>query len=761
MRPAGRLGSRPTGLLALALVAVLPWFAVLAVQPPEPVAADAPADVFSAERAHEQVQWIAAETHVTGSAANDRVRERLVDTLTGLGLETRVQDTIGMNPGGPGEVEAARVRTVVGLLPGSDPTGRLFLVAHHDSVETGPGGNDDAAGVSSVLETLRALTAGPQLRNDVVVVFTDAEEACLCGAEAFVDQDELAADGGVVLNLEARGTSGPPVTFETSLGNAGVAAAYAAAAVHPVATSFAVEVYRLLPNDTDFSPFLDAGSFTGLNTAYIDGSAAYHTPEDTPSRMDRGSLQAMGDNALALTRSLGAADLAGLSTPSASDATYFPVLGALVTLPGWTVWPLAGLAALTVLGLAVAARHRGTTTVPRLLAGLGAGLLPLVLAPLAAQGLWALLVLVRPDYAGMTDPWQPGWYRAGVVALVLLVLLGWYALLRRRVGAVALAVGGLAWLAVLGLVLAAFAPGGSYLAALPALVAAVTGTVAVLVGSPVVRLVAALVGAAVAVVVLAPTVVLFFPALGLATGGAPALFAVFLGLAALPVLELLFPAEGRGSWPVPAVAGVLAVALVGTGLVVDRFDADHPVPTQLMYALDADTGDAWWVSTEDAPVDWTQQYLDGDPVELSEVFPVLPEGARTGPAEPADLPAPEVTATREDDTVTVRVEPRRDARLVVVEVRGVTVTGAEVEGREVPGEVLGEGRLTVTVHAPPADGVDLAFIVTGDGPVDVRVVDGSDGLADLPGFVPRPDDVGVAGTHTSDLLVVGTTVRVD
>ena len=32
------------------------------------------------------------------------------------------------------------------------------------------------------------------------------------------------------------------------------------------------------------------------------------------------------------------------------------------------------------------------------------------------------------------------------------------------------------------------------------------------------------------------------------------------------------------------------MVFLAAGLAVDRFDAAHPVPTQLMYALDADTG---------------------------------------------------------------------------------------------------------------------------------------------------------------------------
>ncbi|MEU2349351.1 M28 family peptidase [Modestobacter sp. NPDC049651] len=763
---------RVPGLVALLLLGALAALSVLVLQPPAPAASDAPADRFSAGRAFADVEEIARETHVTGSAADDRVRDHLLARLTGLGLQPRVQDAVGANPGDPGEVEMARVRNVVAELPGRDPTGRLLLVAHHDSVETGPGGNDDAAGVSSVLETLRALTAGPQLRNDVVVVFTDAEEACLCGAEAFAAGDPLAADGGVVLNLEARGTGGPPIMFETARGNAGLAGVFAAAAPHPVATSFAVEVYRALPNDTDFSPLLDAG-FTGLNTAWIEGSAAYHTPEDTPDRMDRGSLQAMGDNALALTRELGGRDLRELARPGDADAVYFPVLGRLVRFPGWSVWPLAGLAVAALGGLAALARSRAGTPLRRSLAGFGLALLPVVLAPLAAQGAWALLTAVRPGYAGMIDPWRPGWYRLGVVALVLFVVLAWYALLR-RVGATALAVGALGWPVVLGAVLAAVAPGGSYLAALPALAGGVAGVVGLLSGRPWVRLLGALLAGAVAVVVLAPTIALFFPALGLATGAAPALFAVLLALVLLPVLELLFPAaeraaagerpRRRGAALVPAVAGVLVVALFGTGLVVDRFDARHPVPTQLMYALDADRDRAWWISTEDDPVDWTARYVGGHE-DLGDAFPVFSGDVTTGRAEAADLPAPALTTAVRDlvggrRELTVRLQSQRAARLVVLDVAGAEVTGAVVAGREVPAEALGTDRLTVTFHAPPAEGVTATVEVSGDGPVTVRALDGSDGLADLPGFVPRPAGVGVAGTHTSDLLVVGTSREV-
>ncbi|GAB3193411.1 hypothetical protein GCM10027261_08530 [Geodermatophilus arenarius] len=755
-----RRGGLAGPLVTLALLAGLTVWSVLALRPPAPAPADAPAASFSAGRAFAHVQEIAAQVHVTGSPAHERVVDGLVATLTDLGLDTRVQNAVGTRQAGPGAAEMARVRNVVAVLPGTDSTGRLFLVAHSDSVETGPGASDDAAGVAAILETVRALGEGEPLRNDVVVVITDAEEACLCGAEAFADSHPLASEGGVVLNLEARGTTGPPITFETSPGNAGLAARYAAAVPHPVASSFAVEVYRTLPNDTDFSVLLGDGDFTGLNTAFIDGNAGYHTPQDTPERLDRRTLQALGDNTLALTRELGDAALTGLARPGDGDATYFPLPTGLARYPGALVWPLAGAAVLGVVVLALVDRRRGSS-VPRTLLGTAAALLPLVLAPLAVTGLWRLLVLIRPGYASMTDPWQPGWFRLAAVALVAVVVLAWYALLRRRLGAAALRTGALTLLAVLAGVLAALAPGGSYLAALPALAGALTGLL-----PRRAQPAGALVAGAVAVVVLAPTVALFLPALGLAGGAAPAAVATVLALALLPVVEGLFPA-GRARLRTPAVPGVavvLTVLLTAVGLAVDRFDPQHPVPSRLVYALEADTGEAWWASTEDDPGEYTARYV-GTPRTLPHDYPYLAgEAVAAGPAEVAGLPTSRVEVVDDRSsggqrTVTVRVTPQREVRLVVLDLTadGGTVTAARVEARDVPAQALGEDRLWVTFHAPPAQGVEATFTVDGDGPLRLRVVDGSDGLDDLPGFEPRPPGVDAAGTHSSDLVVVGAT----
>ena len=770
------------GLVILLALAGLTVLSLVSVSPPAVVAADAPTDEFSADRGYQHVKQVGSDVHVAGSAAAADVGDYIAEELTAIGLQPEFQDAVGYGDELSGPFGMARVRNVVAVLPGTASTGRVFLFAHYDSVQVSYGGNDDGAGVATLLETARAVMAGPPPVNDLVFLFTDAEEACLCGAEAFVSQSPLAAQGGVALNFEARGSTGPAVMFETNRGNADVVGVYGTAVPYPVATSFAVEVYRILPNNTDFTPFLQSNRFTGLNTAYIDGSPVYHTPQDNPSTMNVASLQHHGSNALALARAFGAADIAALAVPASGDSTYFPALGILVRYPGWLNWPLALLALVAVGGLAFVVRRRQLISWPRVAAGFGLATIPLMLAPVVAQLLWMGLVALRPDYANMIDPWWPGWFRLCVLALVGTVLLTWYGLLRRRMGTWPLIIGALIWLAVLGLVLAAVTPGGSYLASLPALGGAAACLVAAAVSTSWVQWLAAALGGAVAVIILVPTVYLFFPALGLATGAAAALFAVMLGFALLPVVELIYPPTGRvaGAAGAPGqpklaprhrwwaaapglTAGVLAIGCLGTGLAVDHFDAEHPAPAQLAYALDADSGQAWWASTDDRPGEWLGQYITGTE-DLGNTFGLFGAGVGTGPAQAANLAAPELTVVSDTTAqarrqLTITVRSQRDARLIYLELPDSIVHGATVDGREVPPESLA-GRFGFVFHAPPDDGLTVALELQSPAPATIRVMDGTDGLDGLPGFTARPEGVGIQGSHTSELVVVATTVTV-
>jgi hypothetical protein len=219
----------------------------------------APADQFSAGRAKAHLQQIAREPHSIGTAANQRVRDYLVEQLTALGAEVRVERTIGITHYAR-QIYAGTAENIVATVKGSASSRAVMLSSHYDSVPESPGAADAGSGVAAILEVLRALRAGAPLQNDLLILITDGEEEGLIGAAGFVrDHPDLAQRVGVVLNFEARGSSGPALMFETSEGNGWITREFARVAPYPMGSSLAYAVYKRLPNNTDMTVFKNAG----------------------------------------------------------------------------------------------------------------------------------------------------------------------------------------------------------------------------------------------------------------------------------------------------------------------------------------------------------------------------------------------------------------------------------------------------------------------------------------------------------------------
>ena len=110
--------------------------------------------------------------------------------------------------------------------------------------------------------------------------------------------------------------------FETGPGTAGSSSPWARAAPHPRGASFAIEIYKRLPNDTDFS-ILKRHDIPGLNFAPIGDSYAYHTARDT---VDRLSLTHAADAPARTSwrRSSGSTRL-DLAQRSTAEATFFDI----------------------------------------------------------------------------------------------------------------------------------------------------------------------------------------------------------------------------------------------------------------------------------------------------------------------------------------------------------------------------------------------------------------------------------------------------
>src|SRR5215212_913884 len=376
------------GVVVALVLGALAAVSLLALEPPDPLSASAPASEFSAERAFSHVEQIAERPHPVGSPANAEVRDYLVGQLEDLGLRPTVQQATSARTM-EGTASIARVHNVHARIPGSSPTGHVVLVAHYDSVPRGPGAADDGAGVAAILEIAQVFTSSSPPRNDIDIVFTDAEEPWLLGAQAFVSADRLDPRRSVVLNLEARGTSGPAFMFESSSDNSSVIPALASAQ-RPIAGSGLWEACsQLLSGDTDFSVFRDAG-FAGMNFAFMEGSARYHTPEDSPDNLDHASLQDIGSTVLAATRHFADQDL---GAPRSGSVTYFTVLGEVVYYPQFLAVPLAVLAAVAFVATLLYARRRRGVLI-RSLGWSAASFLALLVVIMALGiGAWQLLLL--------------------------------------------------------------------------------------------------------------------------------------------------------------------------------------------------------------------------------------------------------------------------------------------------------------------------------------------------------------------------------
>ncbi len=341
----------PSSALRWLIVCCLVWIALAWYgrwnnRGPDPVLDErpqaGPTARFSAGRAIRLVEQLVGdgEPHPAGSPQNDVVRARLVESIRQLGIEPEIQ-TSELRRWRVEEGQVYPLENVLFGLPADDPVPNartLLLLAHYDSVPTGPGAGDDAAGVATVLETARLLQTLAGRRHHVLCLITDGEELGLLGAARFLEQHPRAQDVDLCMNLEGRGNRGPSLMFQTGPDNRGAIRLMARTVSRPFSSSLYEAVYRRMPNGSDFTLFLDEG-IGGFNFAFIGNVRAYHQPEDSVANLDLRSLQHHGDNAWELARTL----VTESGWPGEEGgAVWFDLLGIwLVWWPKWLTLPLA------------------------------------------------------------------------------------------------------------------------------------------------------------------------------------------------------------------------------------------------------------------------------------------------------------------------------------------------------------------------------------------------------------------------------------
>lgn len=258
---------------------------------------------FNAQNAYNHIAQIAKEPHsIFEQEAIGRVRDYVISELEALGVETQVYEYE--------DVYVKRsdtytpLKNIYGKIEGKNDS-YIMLVTHYDNNSRAKveryaesdgslGAADAGYGLSTILETLRVIVENNiELENGIKILITDGEEYGLLGAKEAVKEAEIFENVQYLINLEARGIKGPAIMFETSFDNQSVLELYDTT---NKAFSYSInpEIYRLLPNGTDFTVFLEQG-IKGINISVLDSLDYYHTPNDNLENVSLSSVQHYGD----------------------------------------------------------------------------------------------------------------------------------------------------------------------------------------------------------------------------------------------------------------------------------------------------------------------------------------------------------------------------------------------------------------------------------------------------------------------------------
>lgn len=453
-----------SALLSFLLLCGLTYYAFYTYKPHFITGPDTPQTEFSTSRALKHLKIISEKPHAVGNAAHQEVQDYLVSVLDSMGLETQVQEGFAYRPGWGA---LSKAQNILARIKGTGDGKALLVFSHYDSAPhtASYGASDAGSGVVTVLESVRAFLAqGEKPINDIIILFTDAEELGLNGASLFVREHPWAKDVALALNFEARGSGGPSsMIVETNHGNASLIKAFAKAnPSHPYANSLAYSIYKILPNDTDSTVTREFGDIDGFFFAFLSDHFDYHTAMDTYERLDRSSLQHQGSYLMPLLNYFADADL---NLKSDVDYVYLnlPLVKMMYYPFGW-IWPMLILAILCFFGIIIYGIRKQQFTIRQI----GRGFLPLLISLILSTGLtyldWKLILAIYPEYMDILQGFTYNGYSyiTAFVALTMAISFFTYKLFYKPFQAAALSIAPLFIWLLITIALAIWLPGASF-----------------------------------------------------------------------------------------------------------------------------------------------------------------------------------------------------------------------------------------------------------------------------------------------------------
>lgn len=710
-----------------------------------------------------------AKPHPIGSEMNDEVRDNIVAELSKIGYSSEIQSGFVCD----GSETCGTVHNIVARLDGagdqSEGEPAVLLSAHYDSVPAGPGASDDGAGVAALIEIARALKVVPRPRHPILLLIDDGEEAGLLGARAFVNLNPRARSVRAAVNVDARGTSGPSLMFETGTASQWAVSLYAKHTVRPMTSSIFYTAYKQLPNDTDFTTFRAAG-YQGLNFAYVSDVFRYHTPLDNPINVSPGSLQHQGDNAFSSVLALANADLANLPQ---REAVFLDLLS------HWTVrWPASWATTLAILTdlllYAQIAWLFRAQSIGRgnLLWGIAAWLFIIFAAGASAYALEILIRLTGAIPVNWIAHPLPIEICFWMLAVTVVVTSG--SLFLPRAGVWGLWCGVWIWWGVLSFLIVWLASGLSYVFVLPSAVAGLSALPFTVTrrnsdartGLALTAILSTTMAWAVGV---APAILLYD---GLGIRVLP-LIAVIIALLLTPLVPLCGDLRNIGLKGVAFSSILVAITMLMAfaSVVAPPYSAKAPERVNIHYWQDADSGKSQWI------VHPASGRLP-DPIRVAAAFHSIDHGPfpwEHGPAFLTDAPAMTLSAPtltviessqdfgRHEYHALLRSERGAPVAMVLfppdADVESVRVNNVPVEPQTRRMSQDFSGWKAFRCVTMPAEGIGIAFSLASGGPVQVEVVDATFDLPAEGKFLLSARPLTATPSQDGDLTIVSRGVQ--
>ena len=763
-------------LISFFLIIGLVYLSFSSLMPKSGTPASISETKFSTERALIHLREITKAPHYIGTEEHARVREYIVEQLNGLGLKTEIQEGFIINPKWK---SLDKPKNILAKIKGSGNGKSLLLLSHYDSALTPSFGASDAgSGVVTILETIRAFQASAKTpTNDIIVLFTDAEEVGLDGARLFVKNHPWAKNVGIALNFEARGSGGPSnMIVETNSGNKNLINAFMEADVKfPVASSLMYSIYKMLPNDTDSTVLRQGGDIDGFFFAFIDDHFDYHTANDNFENLDRNTLQHQGEYLLPLVHYFADADLSSLK--SSEDHVYInvPILK-MISYPFAWIIPMLILAIsvftiLIVYGLkkkVLSGKTIARSFVPFLLAFVSCGLI-------GFYG-WKLLLVLYPQYSEIQHgfTYNGHTYISFFVLVSLAILFGVYHRYSKKTNLASLLIAPLIFWLLINVIVAIYLKGAAFFI-IPVFLGLLSLWILIRQEKP--NLILMVIIGALAIFMFVPLIQFFPVGLGLKMLVGSCLITALLFGILLPVFGF-YSKKGILS----AVFILLAIVFFIKAHLTSNFTAERQKPNSLVYYYDADTDETYWATYDKILDDWTKGYLGENPEEASNYI-THASGSKyaKGYSFAVEAPAkniPLFKAVLNSDTIindikkrTFTIIPNRNVNQISLYVaEGVEFDFLSFNGQSLPlnnnensaSQKIKSNEL-VRYYVSDKDSLEVSYEVSKDQKVSFTVMEYSYDLLDHPQFKinNRAENMMPKPFVVSDAIIVKKKITID